>query len=128
LSGDQPRYQHDTAAGKFERIVMGVPLVHIDLPKSCHPMTGAGLSEETEGAIVAHVVSEREFRAGKEADRHVRFSNGGEAARDGVGKFRGYKLIADLGWSRPDEMQTVITHWGIPLFGGLAVAVVINWL
>ena len=34
LSGHEPRHQHDLAAGEFQRIVMDVGVVHIDLAEA----------------------------------------------------------------------------------------------
>jgi hypothetical protein len=61
------------------------------------------------------VIVKRHLRAGKEADGHLGFADGGESAGDGFRKMRRYELISDLGGARGDEMKTVIAHGRAPL-------------
>jgi hypothetical protein len=89
---------------------MNVRIVHINLPKPCDPVIYTRLSEQVQGAVVLGVTVKRQLRAGKEADGHLGFANGGEAAGDRFRKISGYELISDLSGARGNEVKTVIAH------------------
>src|SRR5215469_13916886 len=48
LAGNQPRHHHDLAAGKFQRVVMDMRVVHINLAESGHAVLDPGFTEHAE--------------------------------------------------------------------------------
>jgi hypothetical protein len=116
LSRHQSCDHHDLAAGKFQRVMVDVRIVHVDLPESGNLLFDTGLAEQAKGTIVLDLFIEGDFGAGQQANRHLRLTDGGEAAGNGPGEIRRRKLVADLCRPRSDEMQTVIARfWGTPL-------------
>jgi hypothetical protein len=97
LVGDQPSDLHDPAVRKFKCVVMNVRIVQIDLPKPCDPMTCTRASEEVQEAFVLDVTVKRHLGAGKEANGHLRFADGGKTAGDRFREFGRYQLISDPG-------------------------------
>ena len=111
LAFAQSREQHDLTAGEFQRVVMNVRLVVIDLTEPRHFLPDFSVREEgAERRVVFHVALERELGARKQAHRHVRVVAGGEAAGDRIVEFRRYEFVADLGGPGCDVLQTVVTH------------------
>ena len=58
LAGDQAGDHDNLAAGEFQRIVMDVGIVQIDLPEAGHFVLDPGLPEQAEGTIVLDVMLE----------------------------------------------------------------------
>jgi hypothetical protein len=74
------------------------------------------VSEKVQEVFVSDVIVKRHLGAGKEADGHFRFADGGETAGDRFRKLGGYQLISDLSGARGNMMKTVIAHgMGLPL-------------
>ena len=65
LTGDQPRDHHDLAAREFERVVVDVLIMHVDLPESGNLVTHARPTERAESALVMGVFIKSQFRARK---------------------------------------------------------------
>ena len=82
LARRQPRHQDNLAAGKFERVVVDVRIVHVDLAEAGHFVLNARLAEQTEGAVVFNVAREGELGAGHQTHGDVGLSDCGEAAGD----------------------------------------------
>jgi hypothetical protein len=70
LASDQPRELQNLPIWEFQRIVLNVRIVHIDLPKACDLVIHTGFAKKAEGAIVPDIVVESQFRSGQQADRH----------------------------------------------------------
>ena len=64
LTGDKPRDQHHLATRKFERVMMDVRIVHIELPEPGNLVLHARLPEQTESAVIFDLLLEGEFGAG----------------------------------------------------------------
>src|SRR5262249_21971530 len=105
----QPRHQHDLAAGEFQRIVVHVALVLVDLPKAGDTRRD-GAAAVAEQIIELDVADEGELGARQQADRHVRLVRRCEAARDRVAETGGYELLPDLGRTGRNMLETVIAH------------------
>jgi hypothetical protein len=110
LAGHEARYQHDLPAGEFQRVMVDVGIVHIDLTESGHAMGDARPAEHAESAVELNVAVESELRTGKQADGHVGFTDFGKAARDRFDEIGGNEPVRDLSRPRGDEMQTVVAH------------------
>ena len=110
LTGDKPRDHHDVAAREFERVMMDVRIVHIELPEPGNLVLHARLPEQTESTVIFDLLLEGEFGAGKQTDGDVGFPDGSEAAGDRFREFRHHQLVTNLGRPRSDEMKTVIAH------------------
>src|ERR1700730_5163855 len=111
LAFAQSPEQHDLPAGEFERIVIHVRLVVVELPEPRHLFTE--LSVRQEGAkreVVFHFVLEREFRARKQTNRTPWLSHSSETPSDRAAELRRHQLIANLCRSGCDMLQTVVTH------------------
>jgi len=65
LTGDQPRDQHDLSVREFERVVVDVRIVHVDLPESGNLVIHARSAERPESALVLDVFVESQFRTRK---------------------------------------------------------------
>ena len=112
LAGDQPGELHNLAVRKFKRVVMDVRIVHINLPKPCDPVIYMRLSEKPQGSLVLDVIVKRHLRAGKEADGHFGFADGGKTASDRFCKFR-RNLSPTLAGREATRCKTVIAHGGL---------------
>ena len=51
LTGDKPRDHHNVTARKFRRVVVGLRMVHIDLPEPCDLVIDELLPETTESTV-----------------------------------------------------------------------------
>ena len=71
MATDQLRDLQNLPIWEFQRIVLNVLIVHIDLPKACHLVIHTGLAKKAEGAVVPDIVVEGQFRSGQQADRHL---------------------------------------------------------
>src|SRR5215469_5243717 len=71
LASNQLRELKNLAIGEFQRIVLNVRIVHIDLPKACDLVIHTGLAKKAEGAVVADIVVEGQFRSGQQTDRDL---------------------------------------------------------
>jgi hypothetical protein len=91
LATDQLRDLQNLPIWKFQRIVLNVRIVHIDLPKACDLVIHTSLAKKAEGALIPDIVVEGQFRSGQQADRHLGWTvmnyelgtalpNGGKAA------------------------------------------------
>src|SRR5829696_8780378 len=91
LATDQLRDFQNLPIWKFQRIVLNVRIVHIDLPKTCDLVIHTSLAKKAEGALVLDIIVEGQFRSGQQADRHFGWTvmnyelgtalpNGGKAA------------------------------------------------
>src|SRR4051794_11306958 len=91
LAIDQLRDLQKLAIGKFQRIVLNVRIVHIDLPKTCDLVIHTSLAKKAEGTLVPDIIVEGHFRSGQQTDRHLGWTvmndelgtalpNGGKAA------------------------------------------------
>lgn len=79
--GSLARYQpvdlQNLSIWEFQRIVLNVRIVHIDLPEASDPVIHTALAKaraqeaKTEGAVVLDVIVKREFRSGQQADCHL---------------------------------------------------------
>jgi hypothetical protein len=65
LTGDWPRDLHGLAAREFERVVVDVRIVHVDLPESGNLEIHARSAERAESALVLDVRVKSQFRARK---------------------------------------------------------------
>ena len=110
LAGNQPRHHYDLAAGKFQRVMMDVRVVHIDLAESGHAMLNLGFAKHAEGAVELDLFVESELRAREQADRDVGLTDFGEAACDRLYEIGGNEPVRDLRWPGGDKMQTIITQ------------------
>ncbi len=71
LASDQLRELQNLPIWEFQRIVLNVRIVHIDLPKACDLVIHTGFAKKAEGAVVADIVVEGQFGSGQQADRHI---------------------------------------------------------
>src|SRR5215469_2931889 len=69
LASNQLRELKNLAIGEFQRIVLNVRIVHIDLPKACDLVIHTRLAKKAEGAVVPDLVGEGQFCSGQAADR-----------------------------------------------------------
>src|SRR6266536_1560367 len=91
------------AIGEFERIVMWVRLLAVDLPESSYLLPDLSV-------VVFYFVLEREFRARKQTNRNVGLPDRCEPARDRVAKPGRYQSLANLRRAGCDKIQTVVAH------------------
>ena len=117
LTGNQPRHHHNLSAGKFQRVMMDVRVIHIDLAESGDAMLDPRFAEHAEGAVKLDVVVEGELGAREQADRHIGLTDFGKAAGDRLHKIGGNEPVRDLRRPRCDEMQTIVAHGGTPMKG-----------
>src|SRR6266536_5323717 len=111
LTSAQSREQHDLPAGEFERIVIHVRLVVVDLPEPSHFFPNLSVREEgPKRSGVFHFVLERELRAGKKAHCHRWLFHCSEAASDRVGERRRYQFVSHPSGSGCNVVKTVVTH------------------
>jgi hypothetical protein len=73
LTGDQPRDHDDLAVREFERVVVDVLIMHVDLPES---VSHARPAERAESALVLDGFVKSPFRAWKYTDGDAGFANG----------------------------------------------------
>src|SRR5579864_4297299 len=108
LASDQLLDFQNLPIWEFQRVVLNVRIVHIDLPKACDLVIHTGLAKKPEGAIVLDVVVEGQFRSGQQADRHPGWSvmnyelgtelaDGGKTTSTGFRNFHRNELVRDPG-------------------------------
>ncbi len=110
LVRNKSRHHHDLAARKFQRVMMDIRIVHVDLTAAGDVLFDPGPAEQAEGAVILHVVIESDLGAGKESHRHLRLADRAETARDRFDEIGGNKLVSDFGRSRGHQMKAVIAH------------------
>src|SRR5262249_19159050 len=125
LASRQLRELENLPIWEFQRIVLNVRIVDIDLPKAGDLVIHTRLAKKAEGAVVPDlVVVEGQFRSGQQADRHLGWivmnyelgtvlPDRGKATSASSGTFRDSQLAANLGGPRGDVMQTVVAHDGL---------------
>src|SRR5215472_9109050 len=79
LASDQLRELHNLAIREFQRVVLNVRNVQIDLPEARDLVLHTGLAKKA--AVVADLIVEGQFRSGQQADRHL----GGSVMNDELG-------------------------------------------
>src|SRR5262249_58066143 len=110
LAGNQPRHNNNLPAGKFQRVMMDMRVIHVDLAESSHAVLDPCFAKHAEGAVKLDLVVESELSAREQADRDVGMTDFGEAACDRLHEIGGNEPIRDLGRPRRDEMQTIVAH------------------
>src|SRR5215831_469938 len=117
----EPSDQHDLSVREFERIVMHVRFVCVDLPKTGYLGANCLFTlpayENGKPALELDLLFERNLCAGKQAHRHVWFSHSGKTARDRVIELRRYEFVPNLCGSGRYMMQTVVAHRQHSLIG-----------
>jgi len=83
LAWPQPGDKHGPPVGKFQRVMMGIGVAQVDLPKPSHigPKLAPAWQQAAEDMVVFGFPIEHYLRARQQADRDGRLSDGGEAAR-----------------------------------------------
>ena len=66
LTFAQLRQEDDLPIGKLKRIMMGVGLVHVDLPKLSHAVAELTICAEYPGGLALHFLLEGELCTGKQ--------------------------------------------------------------
>jgi hypothetical protein len=112
LALDQPRKQYHLSVGKFQCIMMGHGIIRIDLPEARKPLSDFLVREDanSEWWFAFDILVERNFGARQQANRDMRFADGGKAASNGIPEFSRYQLVLDLGRPGRNVEQTVVTH------------------
>jgi hypothetical protein len=110
LTFAQSRQQHDLPVRKFQRVVMCVRFIELDLTELGRAPLDFALWQNAEEIVVFDVVLEYQFGAGPQAHRYVGFSNSGKATGGGVVESRRHQLVSYLRRPGFDEMQTEIAH------------------
>ncbi|QFI77389.1 hypothetical protein F8237_31550 [Bradyrhizobium betae] len=112
LAFDELCHQHVFAVGEFDRVMMTVGNVRIDLAELAD--AGVDATRPDPAIVVADVVGEGELRSRQQADRNGRICCGGKAARRGAAEGCRDDRLADFRGTRCDGMQAVVTHRGAP--------------
>src|SRR5205807_3525186 len=99
---------------KFDRVMMTVGYFRFDLVELADPPVGG--SRPDPPVVVFDVLGERQFGAGKHADRHCRLAFRRKAAGGCTAERRGDQRLADLGRPRLHSMQAIVTHRMAPSF------------
>ncbi|TYO65765.1 hypothetical protein FXV83_14840 [Bradyrhizobium hipponense] len=108
LAFDELRDQHVFAVGKFDRVVVAIGNVRVDLAELSDARVDGARPDPA--IVVADVVGEGELRSRQQADRDGEIGFGGEAARRGAAEGCRDDRLADFGRARRDGMQAVVTH------------------
>ncbi|MYV82821.1 hypothetical protein GTH44_13270 [Bradyrhizobium japonicum] len=108
LAFDQLRHQHGFAVGEFDRIMMAIGNVRIDLAELADARIDGARPDPA--IVVTDVVGEGELRSRQQADRDGRIGRRGKAARRGAAEGCRDDRLADFGGTRRDGMQAVVTH------------------
>src|SRR5947199_4419401 len=118
LSRPQPREQHDPPIGEFQRIVVRMGILQVDLPEPGHisPELAQARQHPAEGMIEFSLLLEHYLRTRKQADRDRRLSDRRKAARGRAGEACGHQSVADPGRAGSGIVQTVVTHLDSPHF------------
>ncbi|MGH6767532.1 MAG: hypothetical protein ACRECO_00770 [Xanthobacteraceae bacterium] len=104
LARPQPRYQHDLPVREFQRVMMRVGILKIDLPEAGEPMADLAARKHAEGRLAFDVSFEGKFGARPQAHGDIGFADGGEAARDGISELGRYQGVFEDSGSRGDVM------------------------
>src|SRR5437899_11408485 len=98
--------------GKFQRIVMGHRVVHINLPEAREPLPDFLVRQNTdaERRLTFDILVECDLGTRQQADRNVRLPDRRKTTGNRVVEFRRYQLVLDLGGPARDEVQTIVTH------------------
>lgn len=108
LSFDELRHQDVFAVGKFDRVVVTIGNVRVDLAEFADARVDGARPDPA--IVVADVVGEGELRARQQADRNGHVGLGGEAARRGAAERCRDDRLANLCGTRRDGMQAIVTH------------------
>jgi len=83
LAWPQPGDKHGPPVGKFQRVMMGIGVAQVDLPKPSHigPKLAPAWQQAAEDMIVFGFPIEHYLCARQQADRDARLLNRGKAAR-----------------------------------------------
>jgi hypothetical protein len=100
---------------KFECIVVLIGNVQVNGAKSRYAEPGALSPYPT--VIKLNIFVKSQFGSGKEADGHLQIVLGGKAACGRMPKARRDQFIGDLGGSRLDGVQAIVTHGMLPSRG-----------
>jgi hypothetical protein len=94
LTNAKLRHEHDPAVRKFQRVMMYVRLVIVDLAETCDSVSDPTKTEVREypGERMAArgLADKRQLSARLQAHCHLRFSDRREPTRERVGKVRGH--------------------------------------
>ena len=84
LAFAKAREQHHLSVRKFQRIVMGCHVVHVDLPEAREPLPDLLVWQNTdaERRLALDILIERNFGTRQQADRNIRLADRRETARD----------------------------------------------
>src|SRR5215213_7040519 len=99
---------------KFDRVMVAIGHFGLDLVELADPPVGG--SSPDPAVVVSDVLGERQFGAGKHADRHGRLAFGRKATGRCPAEGRGDQRLADLGWPRRHSMEAIVTHRMAPSF------------
>src|SRR5262249_28135550 len=89
-------------------------IVHVDLPETREALSDLLVRKDAdaEGRLAFDILVERDLGAGQQANRDVRIADRREPAGDRVDELGRYELVADLGGTRGDMVQTIVAHGG----------------
>ena len=108
------RHQHMASVRKFDRVMVAIGHFGFDLVELADPPVGG--SRPDPAVVVSDVLGERQFGAGKHADRHGGLAFRRKAAGRCTAECRGDQRLADLGGPRRHSMQAIVTHRMAPSF------------
>jgi len=111
LAREQASKQNDLAVGKLKRVVMGVKLMAVDLPKLSYlSFCLAAWMKEVKSGLVFHRFVEGEFSARKQTNRNFWLSNSSETSGNRSAELSRYQLIANFRWSGCNKIQAIVAH------------------
>jgi hypothetical protein len=111
LTREQARKQDDLSVGKLKRIVMGVELIAVNLPKLSYvSFCFAAWMKEVKSGLVFHRFLEGEFGARKQTNRNFWLSNSRETSGNRSAELGRYQLVADFRWSGCNKIQAIVAH------------------
>ena len=102
------RQQHVAAVRKFDRVMVTVRDVRIDLVEFSDAIFDA--SGPDPAVVVFDLLGKRELGAGKQADRNSGIAYRGKAAGRGAAEGRRDQRLADFCRTVGDGLETVVTH------------------
>jgi hypothetical protein len=107
LAFGQACEQYHLSVGEFQCIMMDHGIVRIDLPEARKPLSDFLVWEDanSEWRLAFDILVERNFGTGQQANRDMRFADGGKAASNGIPEFGRYQLVLDLGRPGRDVRQ-----------------------
>jgi hypothetical protein len=111
LTREQARKQNDLSVGELKRIVMGVKLIVVKLPKLSYlSFRFAGWVKEVKSGLVFHRFLEGEFGARKQTNRNIGLSNSRKTSGNRSAELSRYQLIADFCRSGRNKIQAIVAH------------------